>query len=187
MAVLPNPPLDGSQLPRPSLLLATAVCFGTFSHAPSFAQKSAFKNAETPPYPCQTEWTAPGLNEITPNMVSTQLANGYMMYTVRVQLHTPEGNQTECAVRQFRFHFPLLQNWTGVNSGNVPTIQITIESPSSQGFGDGLVLYEIQRIENENGFSAFLMDAETPNGYESPLSYFANVTVIGMPVGSPKK
>lgn len=177
----------GNQLHRFSLSLVTVVCLGAFTHPASFAQKSAFKRAETPPYPCQTDWTAPGLDEITPNIVSTPLANGYMMYTVRVQLHTPEGNQTECAVRQFRFHFPLLQNWTGSISGDVPTVQITVESPSSQGVGDTLVLYSIQRIAKENGYSAFIMNAETPNGYESPLSYFANVTVIGKPVGMLKK
>jgi hypothetical protein len=99
------------------------------------------------------------------------------MYTARVELHTPEGNQTECAVRQFRFHFPLLENWMSV-SGDVPNVQITIESSSSQGFGDTLVLYSVQRI-SENGFSAFIMDAATPNGYQSPLRYFADVTVIG--------
>jgi hypothetical protein len=51
-----------------------------------------------------------------------------------------------------------------------PTVQITIESPSSQGVGDTLVLY-----------SAFIMDAGTPNGYQSSFYYFANVTVIGRP------
>jgi hypothetical protein len=132
-------------------------------------------------------WTAPGLNELTPNIVSAPLANGYMMYTVRVQLHTPEDNVTECGVRQFRFHFPLLQNWSGSASSDVPTVQITIESPSSQGFGDALFLYSIQRIDNENGFSAFLMDAATPAGYQSPFIYFASVTVIGKPVTVPKK
>jgi hypothetical protein len=157
------------------------VCLGALTNSVSFAQKSAFQKVETPPYPCQTEWTAPGLNDPTPNIVSTPLANGYSMHTVRVQLHTPEGNQTECAVRQFRFHFPPMQNWTGSNPGEVPTVQITIESPYSQGFGDTLVLYSIQRVDNENGYSAFIMDAQTPNGYESPLNYFVNVTVIGKP------
>jgi hypothetical protein len=57
-------------------------------------------------------------------------------------------------------------------SGDVPNVQITIESPSSQGFGDTLVLYFLQRI-SEN-------DAATPNG--SSLRYFANVTVIGKPM-----
>ena len=166
---------------RLRLSLTTALCLGAFSHLAGFAQKSPFGKIATPPYPCQTSWTAPGLNVLTPNIVSTPLANGYVMYTVRVQLHTPEDNVTECAVRQFRFHFPLLQNWSGTTSADVPTVQITIESPSSVGLGDSLALYSIERIDNENGFSAFLMDAATPNGYQSPLTYFANVTVIGKP------
>jgi hypothetical protein len=172
-------------LHRRSLSLVAVVCLGAVTHPASFAQKSAFEKVATPPYPCQTEWTAPGLNELTPNIVTAVLASGYMMYTVRVQLHTPDGNQTECAVRQFRLHFPQLQNWTET-SGDVPTVQITIESLASQGVGDTLVLYSVQRLV-ENSFSAFVMNAGTPNGYQSPLIYFANVTVIGKPVGMLKK
>lgn len=172
---------------RLCLSLATVLCLAAFSNMVSFGQKSPFERIATPPYPCETTWTAPGLNEITPNIVSTPLANGYAMYTVRVQLHTPEDNITACSVRQFRFHFPLLQNWSGTISADVPTVQITIESPHSQGFGDSLALYSVQRIDNENGFSAFIMDATTPNGYQSPFTYFANVTVIGRPVVAPKK
>jgi hypothetical protein len=43
------------------------------------------------------------------------------MYTVRVHLHTPEGNQTECAVRQFRFNFPALQEWMSLSGNNAST------------------------------------------------------------------
>jgi hypothetical protein len=174
--------LWGYQLYRFSLSLITVVCLGAFANPASFGQQSSFKKADAKPYPCQTEWTAPPLNEQTPNIVSTSLAGGYTMYTVRVHLHTPEGNQTECAVRQFRFNFPALQNWMSL-SGSEPTVQITIESPFSQGVGDTLLLYAVQRIscENENGYSAFVMDAATPNGYQSPFDYYANVTVIGKP------
>jgi hypothetical protein len=167
----------GYQLHRFSLSLITVVCLGAFTNPACLAQHSPFTKGE--PSPCDTNWTAPPLNVVTPGIVSTPLPNGYTMYTVRVQLHTPEGNLTECAVRQFRFHFPLLLNWTST-SGNEPTVQITIESPSSQGVGDTLVLYSVQRI-TENGFSTFIMDAGTPNGYQSPFYYFANVTVIGTP------
>lgn len=173
--MLPNSLLGVYQLHRFSLSLITVICLGAFTNPAGFAQKSSFTKAE--PYPCQIQWTAPPLSELTPNIVISPLAGGYTMYTVRVELHTPEGNQTECAVRQFRFHFPLLENWMSV-SGDVPNVQITIESSSSQGFGDTLVLYSVQRI-SENGFSAFIMDAATPNGYQSPLRYFADVTVIG--------
>ena len=114
----------GYQLHRFSLSLISVACVGAFAGPASFGQQSSFKKADAKPYHCQTDWTASPLNEETPNIVSASLGSEYMMYTVRVHLHTPEGNQTECAVRQFRFNFPALQNWMSL-SGNEPTVQIT--------------------------------------------------------------
>jgi hypothetical protein len=83
--------LWGYQLYRFSLSLITVVCLGAFANPASFGQQSSFKKADAKPYPCQTEWTAPPLNEQTPNIVSTSLAGGYTMYTVRVHLAYTRG------------------------------------------------------------------------------------------------
>jgi hypothetical protein len=130
---------------------------------------------------CDVNWTAPPLDQLTPGIVATPLPGGKLvMYTVRVEMHTPEGNISECSVRQYRFHLPLLQNTDGTGSGPVPQIQLTIESPDAIGAGVGLIFYSDTRFE-ENGFSALLIDAQTPASVQSPSHYFANLTVIGQP------
>jgi hypothetical protein len=57
------------------------------------------------------------------------------MYTVRVKMNTPEGNRTACNVRQYRFDFPPLNDWMAADANDTPTMQITLESPCSQGNG----------------------------------------------------
>jgi hypothetical protein len=53
------------QLHRFSLSLLSVVCLGAFTIPAGLGQQSSFKKADAKPYPCQTEWTAPPLNEDT--------------------------------------------------------------------------------------------------------------------------
>jgi hypothetical protein len=38
-------------------------------------------------------------------------------------------------VRQYRFDFPPLNDWMAADANDTPTMQITLESPCSQGNG----------------------------------------------------
>jgi hypothetical protein len=187
-------------LHRSYFSLISALCLSTVTFTDVLAQpvpaaptkatcpviKSlSFQQATKEPYPCDTTSTLPAAGALTANVVSTVLAGGWTMYTVRVKMHTPEDNRTACNVRQYRFNFPLLSNWLAADANDTPTVQITLESPCSQGNGDGMVLYSMER-DVLNGMSDrmsdLIIDAGTPNAYQSPLDYYANITVLGTPV-----
>jgi hypothetical protein len=182
-------------LNRPCFSLISTLCLSMVTFTDVLAQPApatppkatcpvikslSFQQATKEPYPCDTTSTFPAAGVPTPNVVSTALACGSKMYAVRVKMHTPDGNRTACNVRQYRFDFPLLSDWLAADANDTPTVQITLESPCSQGNGDGMVLYSMER-DVLNGQSDLIIDAGTPNAYQSPLDYYANITVVGTP------
>ena len=67
----------------------------------------------------------------------------------------------------------------------VPVVQATIEV-NGIGAGNAMLIYGIERFE-ESGCATLLIDAQTPQGQQSQLPYFINITVIGTPLLTPKK
>jgi hypothetical protein len=104
-----------------------------------------------------------------------QKLSGLKQYSARVLMHTPEDNFKECSVRQFRLILPRLQT-----SAPDTRIQVTIESPDAIGEGAAMILFSMERYDTDQ-LTECIIDAQTPAGYQSPYTYFANITVIGKP------
>jgi len=105
----------------------------------------------------------------------TQTLSGLRQYSARVLMHTPEDNFGECSVRQYRLILPRLQT-----KAPGARIQVTIQSPDSVGAGSAMILFGIERFDTDK-FTEYVINAQTPAGYQSPYTYYANITVIGKP------
>lgn len=94
---------------------------------------------------------------------------------------------TTPAMRHAVFNVPNLNLVPSANpaSAGAPVVQATFDS-LAQGFTQSMILVSMQIQPQTSGsgetFLQIDIDAGTPNGMETDLDYWCNITVIGAPI-----
>lgn len=101
-----------------------------------------------------------------------------IIYSARLLMGSPNGNGTECSVRQVLFFLPDdLANGLDETGNSAPVVQISIDSPDSIGYTEAMLPYSLQRVAGPP--TEYVLDAQ--DMIQSPYTYYANITIIGHP------
>jgi hypothetical protein len=107
-----------------------------------------------------------------------------IVYAARILMGAPNGNVTECSVRQVLFFVPdELAN--GLDTGNkAPVVQISMDSPDAMGYTEGMLPYGMSRTQSGTE-TQYTFDAQCM--VQSPYTYYINITITGHPKAGASK
>jgi len=172
--------------------------------SPLQTNQSVVKDVPDIDYTCETVWVVPPNNQVTDGVIESDVPGAFIysaknphkptavpalkQYAARVAMHTAEGNETDCSVRQYRLILPrLLVAKDGANIPN-PIIQVTVAGAKPNGEGVAMIVYSIQHDDVVADYGTeYVISAQVPanpafpKGYQSHYTYYANITVIGVP------